>query len=117
MRVAPAMHLTMVMELAEMIPVTMNLRAIFHLVILLVMKIFRHRPTFLEHLLLSRALLPVFRRLLPWELPEAPSHLLRSLIPHPVKPRPGRLKLRLRCQEFSRVQRVLVVTIRLRGPH
>ncbi|ETK78379.1 hypothetical protein L915_15574 [Phytophthora nicotianae] len=32
-----------------------------------------------------------------------------------MKPRPGRLKFRLRCHEFSRVQRLLVVTIRIRG--
>ncbi|ETL24403.1 hypothetical protein L916_21584 [Phytophthora nicotianae] len=51
--------------------------------------------------------------LLPRELPEAPNHLLRSLIPHLVKPRLGRLKLRLHCQEFSRVQRLLVITLRL----
>ncbi|ETI34722.1 hypothetical protein F443_18841 [Phytophthora nicotianae P1569] len=51
--------------------------------------------------------------LLPRELPEAPNHLLRSLIPHLVKPRLGRLKLRLHCQEFSRGQRLLVITLRL----
>ncbi|ETL24188.1 hypothetical protein L916_21801 [Phytophthora nicotianae] len=117
MRVAPAMVLTMIMVLVDMVLVTTNLRSIFVLMILLVEKIFRRRPTFLEHLLLSRALLPVFRRLLPRELPEAPSHLLRSLIPRPVKPRPGRLKLRLQCQELSRVQRLVVVSIRLRGLH
>ncbi|ETP29265.1 hypothetical protein F442_21575 [Phytophthora nicotianae P10297] len=52
-------------------PVTMNLRLTYLLVILPVMKMFRHRPTFLGHLLLSRALLLVFRRLLPRELPES----------------------------------------------
>ncbi|ETK92380.1 hypothetical protein L915_04244 [Phytophthora nicotianae] len=116
-RVAPAMVLTTVMELVEMILKTTNLRSIFLLVILLVIKIFRCRPTFLEHPLLSRVLLPVFRRLPSRELPEAPNNLLRSPIPRPVKPRPRRLKLHLHCQEFSRVQRLLVVTIRLRGLH
>ncbi|ETN11216.1 hypothetical protein PPTG_10164 [Phytophthora nicotianae INRA-310] len=34
-----------------------------------------------------------------------------------VKPRLWRLKLRLHCQEFSRVQRLLVIILRLRGLH
>ncbi|ETP28459.1 hypothetical protein F442_22246, partial [Phytophthora nicotianae P10297] len=59
---ALAMVLTTVIELVEMILVTTSLRSISLLVILLVMKTFRRRPTFLVHLLLSRALLLVFQR-------------------------------------------------------